>query len=53
MDWMVQTRDLGKTYKRADGTLEHAVHDLNLEIATGEIFGCSAPTARAKPLPSP
>ena len=48
MEVMVQTQNLGKTYKRADGSLEDAVKNVNLEIYKGEIFSLLGPNGAGK-----
>jgi ABC-2 type transport system ATP-binding protein len=48
MELMVQTQNLGKTYKRADGGLEEAVKCVNLEIYKGEIFSLLGPNGAGK-----
>ena len=48
MERMVQTENLSKSYKRADGTLVDAVKDVNLEIYKGEIFSLLGPNGAGK-----
>jgi len=48
MDLMLQTANLGKAYKRADGNLVDAVKNVNLEIYRGEIFSLLGPNGAGK-----
>jgi ABC-2 type transport system ATP-binding protein len=45
---MVQTQNLRKTYKRADGTIIEAVKGVDLEIRQGEIFSLLGPNGAGK-----
>ncbi len=45
---MVQTANLSKSFKRSDGTLLHAVKDVNLQIFRGEIFSLLGPNGAGK-----
>jgi ABC-2 type transport system ATP-binding protein len=45
---MVQTENLSKSYKRADGTAVDAVKNVNLEIYKGEIFSLLGPNGAGK-----
>lgn len=48
MATMVQTQNLSKSYKRADGTAVDAVKNVNLEIYKGEIFSLLGPNGAGK-----
>ena len=48
MPTMVQTQNLRKTYKRADGTIIEAVKGVDLEIRRGEIFSLLGPNGAGK-----
>ena len=48
MPTMVQTQNLRKTYKRADGTNIEAVKGVDLEISQGEIFSLLGPNGAGK-----
>ncbi len=48
MQRMVQTENLSKSYKRADGTLVEAAKNVNLEIYRGEIFSLLGPNGAGK-----
>jgi ABC-2 type transport system ATP-binding protein len=48
MDCLVQIQNLGKSYKRADGSQQDAVKNLNLEIYKGEIFSLLGPNGAGK-----
>ena len=48
MPTMVQTQNLRKTYKRADGTIIEAVKGVDLEIRQGEIFSLLGPNGAGK-----
>lgn len=48
METMVQTEKLGKSFKRADGTMVEAVKDVNLTIYKGEIFSLLGPNGAGK-----
>jgi ABC-2 type transport system ATP-binding protein len=48
MEQMVQTQNLSKSYKRADGSVIEAVKNVNLEIYTGEIFSLLGPNGAGK-----
>ena len=48
MPTMVQTQNLCKTYKRADGTNIEAVKGVDLEISQGEIFSLLGPNGAGK-----
>ena len=48
MERMVQTENLSKSFKRADGTSVDAVKNVNLEIYKGEIFSLLGPNGAGK-----
>ena len=48
MQTMVETRNLRKTYRRADGTSLEAVKGVDLEIRQGEIFSLLGPNGAGK-----
>ena len=48
MQTMVETRNLRKTYNRADGSTIEAVKGVNLEIHQGEIFSLLGPNGAGK-----
>lgn len=48
METMVQTHNLRKTYRRADGTSIEAVKGVDLEIRRGEIFSLLGPNGAGK-----
>lgn len=48
MECMVETKNLSKSFKRADGTQVEAVKDVNLEIYKGEIFSLLGPNGAGK-----
>src|SRR5690606_9589423 len=48
MDTMVQTKNLRKSFRRADGSVVEAVKGVDLEIQTGEIFSLLGPNGAGK-----
>lgn len=48
MEALVQTQNLSKSYKRADGSLVEAVKNVNLAIYKGEIFSLLGPNGAGK-----
>ncbi len=48
MEFMIETHDLAKTYKTADGEEVQAVKGLDLEIRKGEIFSLLGPNGAGK-----
>jgi ABC-2 type transport system ATP-binding protein len=48
MEYLVQTQNLSKSYKRADGGTVDAVKNVNLEIVKGEIFSLLGPNGAGK-----
>jgi ABC-2 type transport system ATP-binding protein len=48
MAYLVQTYNLSKSYKRADGSQVDAVKNVNLEILQGEIFSLLGPNGAGK-----
>lgn len=48
MELILQTQNLGKAYKRADGSQVDAVKNINLEIYPGEIFSLLGPNGAGK-----
>ena len=48
MELILQTQNLGKAYKRADGSQVDAVKNINLEIYRGEIFSLLGPNGAGK-----
>jgi ABC-2 type transport system ATP-binding protein len=48
MEALVQTQNLSKSYKHADGSLVEAVKNVNLEIDKGEIFSLLGPNGAGK-----
>jgi len=48
MDCLVQVQNLGKTYRRADGSRHDAVKNVNLALYRGEIFSLLGPNGAGK-----